>query len=96
MGFRSLPNILFSAFGSVITATGGEEGDASRPVRTGTPEDVGVLLAYARKVVIIPGYGLAVAQAQHTVRELADSLIAKGVDVSSTPSTRWPDACPGT
>jgi NAD(P) transhydrogenase subunit beta len=78
---RSLPNILFSAFGSVITATGGEEGDASRPVRTGTAEDIGVLLAYARKVVIIPGYGLAVAQAQHTARELADALMAKGVDV---------------
>jgi H+-translocating NAD(P) transhydrogenase subunit beta len=78
---RSLPNILFSAFGSVITATGGDEGDASRPVRTGTAEDVGVLLAYARKVVIIPGYGLAVAQAQHTARELADALIARGVDV---------------
>jgi H+-translocating NAD(P) transhydrogenase subunit beta len=78
---RSLPNILFSAFGSVITATGGEEGDASRPVRTGTAEDVGVLLAYARKVVIIPGYGLAVAQAQHTVRELADALTARGVEV---------------
>ena len=77
---RSLPNILFSAFGSVITATGGEAGDASRPVRTGTTDDVGVLLAYARKVVIIPGYGLAVAQAQHTVRELADALTARGVD----------------
>ena len=77
---RSLPNILFSAFGSVITATGGDEGDASRPVRTGTPEDVGVLLAYARKVVIIPGYGLAVAQAQHTVRELEEALKARGVE----------------
>jgi len=77
---RSLPNILFSAFGSVITATGGEEGDASRPVRAGTTDDVGVLLAYARKVVIIPGYGLAVAQAQHTARELADALKARGVD----------------
>ena len=50
-------------------------------MRTGTPEDVGVLLAYARKVVIIPGYGLAVAQAQHTVHELANALMAKGVDV---------------
>ena len=78
---RSLPNILFSAFGSVITATGGEEGDASRPVRSGTAEDIGVLLAYARKVVIIPGYGLAVAQAQHTARELADALTARGVEV---------------
>jgi len=77
---RSLPNILFSAFGAVITATGGEEGDASRSVRTGTTDDVGVLLAYARKVVIIPGYGLAVAQAQHVARELADALKDRGVD----------------
>jgi NAD(P) transhydrogenase subunit beta len=50
-------------------------------VRTGTPEDVGTLLAYSRKVVIVPGYGLAVAQAQHTAKELADVLTAKGVDV---------------
>jgi H+-translocating NAD(P) transhydrogenase subunit beta len=78
---RSLPNILFSAFGAVITATGGEEGDPNRSVRTGSPDDVGVLLAYARKVIIIPGYGLAVAQAQHTIRELADALSARGVDV---------------
>jgi NAD(P) transhydrogenase subunit beta len=76
---RSLPNILFSAFGAVTTASGAtEKGD--RAVRTGTPEDVGVLLAYARKVVIIPGYGLAVAQAQHVVRELVDELHARGVD----------------
>ena len=77
---RSLSNVLFSAFGAVITATGGEEGDASRSVRTGTTDDVGVLLAYARKVVIIPGYGLAVAQAQHVARELADALKARGVE----------------
>jgi H+-translocating NAD(P) transhydrogenase subunit beta len=79
---RSLPNILFSAFGAVVTATGGEAGDPNRSVRTGSPDDVGVLLAYARKVIIIPGYGLAVAQAQHTIRELADALRARGVDVS--------------
>ncbi|HEX4217593.1 MAG TPA: NAD(P)(+) transhydrogenase (Re/Si-specific) subunit beta [Acidimicrobiales bacterium] len=81
---RSLPNILFSAFGSVITAAGGAEGTGAdaRPVKAGTPEDIGVLLAYARKVVIVPGYGLAVAQGQHTVRELADVLTAKGVEVS--------------
>ncbi len=78
---RSLPNILFSAFGAVVTATGGEAGDANRSVRTGTPEDVGTLLAYSRKVVIVPGYGLAVAQAQHTAKELADALLEKGVDV---------------
>ncbi len=78
---RSLPNILFSAFGSVVTATGGEEGAVGRSVRSGTPEDIGVLLAYARKVAIVPGYGLAVAQAQHTARELADALAARGVEV---------------
>ena len=79
---RSLANVLFSAFGSVVTAAGGADGSGeTRPVRAGTPEDIGVLLAYARKVVIIPGYGLAVAQAQHTVRELADLLMARGVEV---------------
>ncbi len=79
---RSLPNILFSAFGSVVTATGGAGIDGeTRTVKAGTPEDIGVLLAYARKVVIVPGYGLAVAQAQHAVRELADLLTERGVDV---------------
>jgi H+-translocating NAD(P) transhydrogenase subunit beta len=80
---RSLPNILFSAFGSVITATGGADGEGAdaRPVKAGTPEDIGVLLAYARRVVMIPGYGLAVAQGQHTIKELADVLTEKGVEV---------------
>jgi NAD(P) transhydrogenase subunit beta len=78
---RSLPNILFSAFGSVVTASGSTEAAGGRSVRAGTPEDVGTLLAYSRKVVIIPGYGLAVAQAQHSAKELADALMAKGVDV---------------
>jgi len=78
---RSLPNILFSAFGAVVTATTSLEGMDGKSVKTSTPEDVGVLLAYARKVVIVPGYGLAVAQAQHVVKELADSLAARGVDV---------------
>ncbi|MGP0109281.1 MAG: NAD(P)(+) transhydrogenase (Re/Si-specific) subunit beta [Acidimicrobiales bacterium] len=79
---RSLANVLFSAFGSVVTATGGADGSGeTRSVKTGTPEDIGVLLAYARKVVIIPGYGLAVAQAQHVARELADLLMERGVEV---------------
>ncbi len=79
---RSLSNVLFSAFGSVVTAAGGADGTGeTRQVKSGTPEDIGVLLAYARKVVIIPGYGLAVAQAQHTLRELADLLMEKGVEV---------------
>jgi NAD(P) transhydrogenase subunit beta len=78
---RSLPNILFSAFGSVITASGATDRDDGRSVRSGTPEDVGVLLSYSSRVVIIPGYGLAVAQAQHVVRELAEELEAKGIEV---------------
>jgi NAD(P) transhydrogenase subunit beta len=78
---RSLPNILFSAFGSVITASGSTDAADGRSVRSGTAEDIGTLLAYSRKVVIIPGYGLAVAQAQHVVRELADTLQARGVEV---------------
>ena len=78
---RSLPNILFSAFGSVVTASGDAVREDGRTVRSGSPEDVGVLLSYASRVVIIPGYGLAVAQAQHVVRELAEVLEAKGVEV---------------
>ncbi len=77
---RSLPNILFSAFGSVITATRRERGRRAH-VRSGTPEDVGVLLSYASKVVIIPGYGLAVAQGQHVLAELANELESKGIKV---------------
>ena len=78
---RSLPNILFSAFGSVVTATttDGELGD--RTVRSGSADDIAVLLAYSQKVMIVPGYGLAVAQAQHVARELAELLESKGVEV---------------
>ena len=50
-------------------------------MKSGTPEDIGVLLAYARKVAIVPGYGLAVAQGQHAARELAEALEARGVEV---------------
>jgi H+-translocating NAD(P) transhydrogenase subunit beta len=77
---RSLPNILFSAFGAEVTASGAME-MGGRSVRSGTPDDVGVLLAYSHRVVIIPGYGLAVAQAQHTAKELADTLASRGVEV---------------
>lgn len=77
---RSLFGTLFGAF----TAKAQEAGSASesRPVKSGTPDDVAILLNYARRVVIVPGFGLAVAQAQHTVRELADLLTAKGIDVA--------------
>jgi NAD(P) transhydrogenase subunit beta len=78
---RSLSNVLFSAFGSNITASGATTRDDGRSVRSGTPEDIGVLLSYASRVVIIPGYGLAVAQGQHVLRELAEQLEGKGIEV---------------
>ncbi|HET8614946.1 MAG TPA: NAD(P)(+) transhydrogenase (Re/Si-specific) subunit beta [Actinomycetales bacterium] len=76
---RSLTSTLFGAFKASAggPAAAGEE----RPVRSGSAEDVAILLGYARKVVIVPGYGLAVAQAQHTIRELAELLEARGVEV---------------
>jgi NAD(P) transhydrogenase subunit beta len=78
---RSIANVVFGAFG---TGGGGEAataGAAGGQVRATGPDDVAVMLAYARRVVIVPGYGLAVAQAQHNVRELADQLERRGVDV---------------
>jgi NAD(P) transhydrogenase subunit beta len=77
---RPIFGILFGAFTATPQAALGAA-DA-RPVRSGSPDDVAILLAYARRVVIVPGFGLAVAQAQHTVRELADLLTARGVDVA--------------
>ncbi|HEY7406634.1 MAG TPA: NAD(P)(+) transhydrogenase (Re/Si-specific) subunit beta [Gemmatimonadaceae bacterium] len=76
---RSLTNVLFGAFGATTTAAAGDGAD--RPVRTVRPEDVAVMLGYARSVVFVPGYGLAVAQAQHSVKELATLLEKRGVDV---------------
>jgi NAD(P) transhydrogenase subunit beta len=77
---RSVSSILFGAFQGGSTAGSQEASD--RPVRSAQAEDVAVLLGYARKVVIVPGYGLAVAQAQHTIHELVEMLEARGVDVS--------------
>ncbi|MEY3115311.1 MAG: NAD(P)(+) transhydrogenase (Re/Si-specific) subunit beta [Candidatus Nanopelagicaceae bacterium] len=77
---RSLFGTLFGAF-TAKAQSGGASAD-TRPVKSGTPDDVAILLNYARRVVIVPGFGLAVAQAQHTVRELADLLTAKGIDVA--------------
>jgi NAD(P) transhydrogenase subunit beta len=78
---RSLANVLFSAFGAV--PSGGSAATApgvdGQTVREIAPDDLSVMLAYARQVMIVPGYGLAVAQAQYAVRELADILESKGV-----------------
>ena len=80
---RSLGNVLFGAFGQVRTGAGAAvAGKQGRTVRTASIEDLATLLAYSRRVIVVPGYGLAVAQAQHAVRELADLLEKKGVEVN--------------
>jgi NAD(P) transhydrogenase subunit beta len=80
---RSIGNLLFGAFGKVTEAAAAvAAGEGGGTVRSASAEDVAVMLAYAHKVVFVPGYGLAVAQAQHDVRQLADLLEAKGVEVS--------------
>ncbi len=79
---RSLANVLFGAFGQIQTRVGGAAATAEgKTVRAGSPEDVGTMLAYARKVIVVPGYGLAVAQGQHALKELADELESRGVEV---------------
>ncbi len=77
---RPLTNTMFGAFTATAVSAkvgGGED----RPVKSAGPEDVAIMLGYANKVIIVPGYGLAVAQAQHTIRELVDLLTAKGIEV---------------
>ena len=77
---RSLFNVLFAGFGTAGGATAaGDEGEEQ--LRETNAEDVAVLMAYGKRVIIVPGYGMAVAQAQGPVRELMDLLVAKGVDV---------------
>jgi H+-translocating NAD(P) transhydrogenase subunit beta len=78
---RPLASILFGAVTAKPTTGAIAGDDVDRSVRTGTVDDVAVQLAYARRVVVVPGYGLAVAQAQHTVRELAELLEQRGVEV---------------
>jgi NAD(P) transhydrogenase subunit beta len=78
---RSVGNVLFGAFGASTGAVASEASSVQHTVRQTTVEDTAIALAYARSVVIVPGYGLAVAEAQHTVRELATDLEKRGVDV---------------
>ena len=79
---RSIANVLFGAFGAVGQTTARVGTAMEGTIRSVTPEDAAILLGYARKVVIVPGYGIAVAQAQHSVRELEQALESRGVDVS--------------
>ncbi len=80
---RPLTNVLFGAFGSTggMEPAGGASGGGPQNIRATSAEDVAVMLSYAQQVVVVPGYGMAVAQAQHSVRELADQLEKKGVTV---------------
>ena len=74
---RSVTNILFGALKGGSTLGAGEASD--RPVKSANPEDVAIMLNYAERVIVVPGYGLAVAQAQHTLRELVDELGERGI-----------------
>jgi NAD(P) transhydrogenase subunit beta len=79
---RSVANVLFGSWGAAAAGGDGTTGPGEQlPIRETSAEDVAVQLAYAQRVIIVPGYGLAVAQAQHAVRELADVLQERGVDV---------------
>ena len=77
---RSVPAIVAGGFGGAVAAPAGAETDRG-PVKSTSAQDVAIQLSYARQVVIAPGYGMAVAQAQHAVRELEKALEAKGVEV---------------
>src|SRR5437764_1915720 len=79
---RSLANVLFGAFGQIVAGPAAAADTNGGTVRSAGADDVSVMLAYAHKVVVVPGYGMAVAQAQHDVRQLADLLEQRGVDVS--------------
>jgi NAD(P) transhydrogenase subunit beta len=78
---RSIANIFAGGFGGVSVTPGAGADGEQRPVRSTDAADVAIQLAYASKVVVAPGYGMAVAQAQHTVRELADELEKRGIRV---------------
>jgi H+-translocating NAD(P) transhydrogenase subunit beta len=80
---RSIANVLFGAFGQIAPGAAAAAADTNGgTVRSASADDVAVMLAYAQKVVFVPGYGMAVAQAQHDVRQLADLLEEKGIEVS--------------
>jgi NAD(P) transhydrogenase subunit beta len=76
---RSFTNVLFGGFGKIHASTAGTV--EQRPVKSATPEEAAAIISAASRVVIVPGYGMAVAQAQHKVRELYDILTKRGIDV---------------
>jgi len=76
---RSFTNVLFGAFGQVTQSAAAQA--STKPVHSATAEDAAAIMAGARKIIVVPGYGMAVAQAQHKLRELTDALTKRGVDV---------------
>ncbi len=78
---RSFRNVLFGAFGAVDTVEASGEGQEQGQIRSADPSEAAELMKNARSVIIVPGYGMAVAQAQHKVRELSDALAKEGVEV---------------
>lgn len=78
---RSLGNVLFGGMGAIVAATSGDPSKPQKQPKSYSPEDAAILIANANSVVIVPGYGMAVAQAQHQAKELAQKLMAMGIDV---------------
>jgi NAD(P) transhydrogenase subunit beta len=79
---RSIPSIVAGGFGGVVTAGGADDDGVEKTVRSTSAADAAIQMSYANRVVIVPGYGMAVAQAQHAVREMTKLLEAKGVEVA--------------
>jgi len=78
---RSIFNVILGGYGGEVAGASGDGGDDDRPVKSGGPEDAAYMMKNSDSVIIVPGYGMAVAQAQHTLREMADLLKAEGVTV---------------
>ena len=90
---RIFISVILGGFGGEVA--GPAAGPEQRPVKLGSAEDAAYIMKNAQKVIIVPGYGMAVAQAQHALREMADRSRRKA-SRSNTPSIRWPAACPAT
>ena len=93
---RSIFNVILGGFGTDSSAAGAAHAKTDKPVKAGSAEDAAFLMKNASSVIIVPGYGMAVAQAQHALREMADILKKKRRARCATPSIRWPAACRAT
>ena len=92
---RSIINVILGGFGTDEASAAAAAGDDDRQVKSGAADDAAFLMKNAKSVIIIPGYGMAVAQAQHALREMSDMLKAEGVEVRYAIHP-WPGACRAT